>query len=88
MPFGRYKYKCLPMSEKGGLDFAQHIMDEVLQGLDSVEVYLDHISPFRKAWEDIFLLYDKGLSCLEANGYTVNPFKCELSKKQIGLGIV
>ncbi len=35
--------KCAP-------DFEEPIMEEVLQGLDNIEVYLENISLFAKTW--------------------------------------
>ncbi len=76
-PFGTYKYKCLPMGLKCAPDFAQQIMEQVLCGLDNVFVYLDDIGVFSKSWEEHLLTIEQVLSCLEANGSTVNPLKCE-----------
>jgi len=45
-PFGKYKYLRLPMGIKQSPDVAQEIMEDVLQGLDDVEVYIDNIGIF------------------------------------------
>ncbi len=45
-PFGKHKYKHLPLGHKCVLDFPQQIMEGVLEGLDHIEVNLDNISIF------------------------------------------
>ncbi len=87
-PFGKYKYKHLTMSLYCTLDFVQQIMEKVLHGLDIVKVYLDNIDLFANIWEELLLLHDTLLSCLESNGFTVNPLKCKWAvQKMTGLVI-
>ncbi len=76
-PFGKYKYKCLPMGLKCAPDFAQQIMKQVLCSLDDMFVHLDDIGIFSKTWEEHLLILEKVLCCLKANGFTTNPLKCE-----------
>ncbi|KAL7460188.1 hypothetical protein ACHAXS_000651 [Conticribra weissflogii] len=47
-PFGKCKYKHLPMCLKCAPDFAQLIMEQVLCGLNNVFVYPDDIGIFYK----------------------------------------
>ncbi len=76
-PFGKYKYKHLPMGLKCAPDFAQQVMEEVLCNIKDTGVYLDDIGVFLFIWEHHILLLDKILHWLEANGFTVNPLKCK-----------
>ncbi len=68
IPFGKYKYKCLPMGLKCTPDFVFH-------DIEDTGVYLDDISAFSFTWEHNMLLLDKILHQLEANGFTINPLK-------------
>ncbi|KAL7460342.1 hypothetical protein ACHAXS_000800, partial [Conticribra weissflogii] len=72
-PFGKYKYKRLPMGLKCAPDFAQQVMEEVLHDVEDTGVYLDDIRTFSFTWEHHMLLLNKILHQLEANGFTVNP---------------
>ena len=64
-------------------DFAQQVMEEVLRDVEDTGVYLDNIGAFSFTWEHHMLLLDKILHCLEANGFTVNPLKCEWAIQEI-----
>ncbi len=52
------------------------VIEQVLCGIDYVEVYLDDIGVFGNTSEEHQILLDKVLSCLEANGFTINLLKC------------
>ncbi|KAL7461091.1 hypothetical protein ACHAXS_001524 [Conticribra weissflogii] len=74
-PFGKYKYKHLPMGLKCAPDFAQQVMEEVLRDVDNTGIYLDNIGAFSFTWEHHMLLLDKILHWLEANSFPLNPLK-------------
>ncbi len=76
-PFGKYKYKRLPMGLKCASDFAQQVMEEVLHNVEDTGVYFDNIGAFSFTWEHHIWLLDKILHWLEANGFTVNLLKCK-----------
>lgn len=50
-PFGKYRYRHLPMGLKNSPDVAQSIMEEILGDLD-VEVYIDDITVFSKDYDE------------------------------------
>ncbi|KAL7462294.1 hypothetical protein ACHAXS_002680, partial [Conticribra weissflogii] len=66
-PFGKYKYKHLPMGLKCAHDLAQQVMEEVLHNVEDIGVYLDNISAFFFTWEHHMLLLNKILHWLEGN---------------------
>ena len=62
--------KCAP-------DFTQKAMENVLQGINDSEVYLDDIGCFSNEWKHHLKLLDRVLTALQANGFTINLSKCE-----------
>ena len=81
-PFGKYRYKRLPMGVKQSADIAQMIMEQVLADLDDVDVYIDDVGCFNDTWEDHMRTLTTVLQRLEDAGFTVNPLKCEWAVKE------
>jgi len=75
-PFGKFQYCRMAMGLKPSPDFAQSLIEQVLQDLD-VDVYIDDIAIFSDDFDEhIAKLYNL-LKRLEDNGFRVNPAKCE-----------
>ena len=62
--------KCAP-------DFAQQAMENMLQGINNSEVYLDDIGCFSNEWKHHLKLLYQVLTALQTNGFTINPRKCK-----------
>jgi transposase InsO family protein len=76
-PFGLFRYNRLPMGVTVAPDFAQQIMDSIFRDLPEVDVYLDDVGIFNNDWDSHLTSLRLVLGLLEANGFTVNPLKCE-----------
>jgi Reverse transcriptase (RNA-dependent DNA polymerase)./Integrase core domain. len=76
-PFGKYKYKRLPMGICLSTVIAQEIMEEVLRDIENVEIYLDDIGIFSDDWNSHLKTIQLVLMKLEENGFSINPLKCE-----------
>jgi hypothetical protein len=83
-PYGKFKYLRLPMGVKQSLNFAQEIIEEVLQGLDECEAYIDDVvGTFNDSWEAHLKSLDHVPKRLEKNGATHSNANGR-SKKPIG----
>jgi len=80
-PFGKYRRKRLPQGLSQSPDWAQAAVEEVFLEADllreCVEAFIDDIACFSNSWEEHLVHLKKTLNCLQTNGYTVNPTKCE-----------
>ena len=66
----------MAMGLKVSLDFAQAMIESVLDDLD-VDIYIDNIAIFSNDYESHLNLINTVLNSLQAAGLKVNPPKCE-----------
>ena len=55
-PFGLYRYNCLPMEISQSSDIAQEIMEQLLCGINDLEVYIDNITCFSNEFKAHLIL--------------------------------
>ena len=81
-PFGKYRYKRLPMGVKISPDIAQSIMKGIFDDLD-VEVYIDDIGFWSTGtFEEHMVVVKELLQRLSDNGLKCNPLKCAWAVKE------
>ena len=76
-PFGKFRSTSFPMGVCQSSDFAQATMEEVLKDIPDVTIYIDDIKITSSTWTQHLATLDKVLTTLQANGFTVNPDKCQ-----------
>ena len=76
-PFGLYRYCRLPMGVSQSPDVAQEIMEQVLEGIEGIECYIDDIAVFSDSYESHIATLAQVFERLESAGFAVNPLKCE-----------
>jgi hypothetical protein len=81
-PFGKYKYLKLLMGHKCLPDIAQAAMENVLSGIKDADICIDDIGAFSDNWDQNVNLIAIILQRLHANGFTINPLKCEWAVKE------
>ena len=82
-PFGKFRYRRLPMGVKQSPDFCQELMEEVLADFrDHVEVYIDDIGVFSDSWEEHVEILNKVLQRLQDKNFSITPHKCEWAMQE------
>ena len=81
-PYGKFRYKRLPMGIKQSPDIAQEIMEDIFRDLQPVDVFIDDVGVFNDSWSQHMQTLDTVLQRLEDNGFTVNPLKCETTNRK------
>lgn len=83
-PFGKYRFKRLPMGFVMSSDWAQAAMEETLQDiLSKIECYMDDILCTDKDWDNHLVHIDTILDRLASSGFTVNPEKCTWAASEV-----
>ncbi len=63
-------------------DLCQEMMESILHDIPDVEVFLDNIGIFSQDYLSHMKTIATVLTRLQANGFTVNPLKCEWAVKE------
>ena len=70
-PFGKFRYKRLPMGVSQAPDLCQEIMESIFNDMAEVEVFLDDIGIFSNDFVTHMRTIRKVLGRLQDNGFTV-----------------
>eukprot|EP00957_Ditylum_brightwellii_P197758 15065826-Ditylum_brightwellii.AAC.1 len=57
-------------------------MENVLHGIEDVDVYKDNIGAFSDNREGHIKIIDEILCRVRENGFTINPLKCEIGSQR------
>ena len=84
LPWGKYKYKRLPMGLAGSPDIFQEKMSDLMRGLEFVRCYLDDVliistSTFEEHLSKVELCFQR----IAKAGLKINPDKSFFGKKEI-----
>jgi Reverse transcriptase (RNA-dependent DNA polymerase). len=84
-PFGHYEYVRMPFGLKNAPATFQRLMDQVLTGLQGIEVfvYLDDIVVFSSSLREHGIKVRKLLQKLRENGLSLQPDKCECLRTEV-----
>ena len=82
-PFGRYRYKRLPMGISIAPEIFQRKMMELLDGLQGVVVYLDDIVVFGSSVAEHDQNLEKVIKAIRKAGLKLNEDKCKFSQNAI-----
>ena len=83
-PFGKYRYRRLPMGLECSPDYAQEVTENIFRDLEDTDVYIDNIGAFSDIWKDHLALLNLVCGRLVENWFTVNLLKCEWRVKETG----
>jgi hypothetical protein len=84
LPWGKYKYKRLPMGLAGSPDIFQEKISDLMHGLDFVRCYLDDVLIIStSSFEEHLLKVEKCFQRIEKAGLKINPDKSFFGKKAI-----
>ena len=78
-PFGLFEFVRMPFGLRNAAQTFQHFMDQVLQGIPSVYVYIDDVliasSTHEQHIQDLKAVFTR----LSAHGILINPNKCQFA---------
>ena len=84
LPWGKYRYRKLPMGVSTAPDIFQSIIDGILGDLEFIRVYLDDILIISDGtFEDHITKLDIALERLEKAGFRANVRKCFFAKPEL-----
>lgn len=85
-PHGHYEFKRMPFGLKNAPATFQRLMDQVLSGLQGIElfVYLDDIVLYARSLREHQIKFDKLAERLRRANLKLQPDKCEFLRREVG----
>ncbi|KAL7483218.1 hypothetical protein ACHAW6_008869 [Cyclotella cf. meneghiniana] len=81
-PFGKDKDLRFSVGLQFYPEMAQSIMESVLSGINDMDAYIDDVGAFSPDWDQHVISLHNILCCMQENGFTMNPHKCEWAIKE------
>jgi hypothetical protein len=78
-----YRFKRLVFGVNCAPEIFQRIMEEILDGIPNVIIYIDDVLIFAETLEELRDTTAKVLARLSANNLTLNEGKCEYEKESL-----
>ncbi|NBU71599.1 MAG: hypothetical protein EBS53_09130, partial [Bacteroidetes bacterium] len=82
-PLGTFQYRVMPFGVKNAPSCFQRLMDQVLQGLNFVKVYIDDVLIFSRSADEHLVHIHKVLERLEKFGLVLKLSKCSFGEMEI-----
>lgn len=82
-PFGRYCFRRLPFGISSAPEIFQRKMQQTLQGLEGVQVFMDDILVYVSSLEQHDSCLEQVLKRVESAGLILNPEKCTFRQSQL-----
>ena len=84
LPWGIYRYKCLPQGIKIATDVFQRILGKLFSDMDNVKMYIDdYIIVGHGTYEEHLKDVEEVLKRLTEAGLQVNAEKCKWAAKEL-----
>ena len=80
---GLYRYRCLPFGIASAPVVFQHTMEQILQGISGVVVFMDVIKLMGEMEEEHLDSFDQVLQKLQNHGLRLEKAKCEFMKDRV-----
>ena len=80
---GLYRYHCLPFGIASAPAVFQHTMEQILQGISGVVVFMDDIELMGEMEEEHLDRFDQVLQRLQNHGLRLGKAKCEFMKDRV-----
>ncbi len=82
-PFGRHCFPRLPFGIKSAPEIFHRAMEQIIEGLDGVPVYIDDIIIWGSTAQEHNERLNRVMECIQKHGLKLNKSKCEFGVQEI-----